>query len=64
MNTDEFSKRQKYHCCFCRHFKLKGYRWGYCELLDVYIKGDVDACKMSIPPFTSQHHEKKIDSQT
>lgn len=50
MDTDK-ANNHKYHCCFCGHFQLAGYRWGYCDLLNVYIEGNQDACQVSVPPF-------------
>ncbi len=43
---------QLYRCCFCRYFQLTGYRWGYCEQLNVYVQGNKNACQVAIPPFT------------
>ena len=40
------------HCCFCQHFQLEGYRWGYCDLLDVYVRGDLESCRVAILPFS------------
>ena len=60
MATDKVHPNQdppRYHCCFCRHFQLSGYRWGYCDLLDVYVRGDRNACQVAVAPFT-----KNIDS--
>ena len=54
MNAPKSNHYRNYHCCFCKYFQLKGYRWGYCELLGVYVKGNIDACKVAIPPFRSQ----------
>ena len=53
MDTDKANNHQ-YRCCFCRHFQLAGYRWGYCDLLNVYVRGDRDACQVSVPPFTAR----------
>ncbi len=63
MNTTKSNKNHKYHCCFCRHFQLEGYRWGYCKLLNVYVKGNLDACQASISPFTSTDIDTPIAPQ-
>ncbi|MCC0178389.1 hypothetical protein I4641_15525 [Waterburya agarophytonicola K14] len=52
-NVTKSDHPSKYHCCFCHHFNLEGHRWGYCELLNVYVKGNIDACQLSVPPFVS-----------
>ena len=61
MNKNNDSDR-KSHCCFCRYFELTGYRWGYCKLLGTHMRGDSDACKMFVPPFSSQYQLENIDS--
>lgn len=64
MNTEKYNNNHKYHCCFCRNFQLEGYRWGYCKLLDVYVKGNLDACQASIEPFTSTDNKtNNIDTK-
>ena len=59
MNTIKTNNKDKYHCCFCRHFQLEGARWGYCDLLDVRVKGNIDACQLSVPPFTQASTTKE-----
>ncbi|ELS03486.1 hypothetical protein Xen7305DRAFT_00032100 [Xenococcus sp. PCC 7305] len=63
MNTEKSEKshdNHDYHCCFCHHFQLEGYRWGYCTLLNSYVKGNIDACQASIPPFKTTDVQTKI----
>ena len=66
--TKSNDNHPQYHCCFCRqhldwvwrgnlatprgHFQLEGYRWGYCKLLNVYIKGNINACSVATPTFS------------
>ena len=45
----------KYKCCFCQYFQLEGHRWGYCELLNVHVKGNVECCQAAISPFGSKN---------
>ncbi len=45
------SQSNNFKCCFCRYFKLEGYRWGYCEILDVEVKGNCPACSIAKPFF-------------
>ena len=58
MDNTKSQPYERYHCCFCKYFQLKGYRWGYCELLGVHVKGNLDACKVAIPPFNCQCHKQ------
>ncbi|MGK7874536.1 MAG: hypothetical protein AB4426_14880 [Xenococcaceae cyanobacterium] len=60
-NSSESDNHNNYRCCFCRHFQLEGYRWGYCQLLNVDVKGNLEACSASIPPFKSMKKKIEID---
>ena len=63
MNKTSSNQHSRYRCCLCRYFKLEGYRWGYCQLLNVYVKGTIEACQMSVPPFEStDNKESEFDS--
>ncbi len=44
-------KSNHFKCCFCRYFKLEGYRWGYCEILNVEVQGNCPACSIAEPFF-------------
>ncbi|MDJ0589879.1 MAG: hypothetical protein QNJ72_07770 [Pleurocapsa sp. MO_226.B13] len=63
MSNAKSPNQSKYNCCFCRHFSLEGHRWGYCELLNVYVKGNVEACQMSVLPFSSARTQDCDSSQ-
>lgn len=62
MDTNQANNHQ-YPCCFCRHFQLAGCRWGYCNLLNVYVRGDRDACQVSVPPFVRQEDSSQAEPQ-
>lgn len=62
MDTDR-AKNYQYRCCFCLHFQLTGYRWGHCDLLNVYVRGDRDACQVSVPPFARQEDSCQAEPQ-
>ena len=63
MDNAKSHHNHQYHCCFCCHFQLEGYRWGYCQLLNVYVKGNKHACQLSRPPFTSTEERLNINLQ-
>ncbi len=60
MNNSQSNNYQHHECCFCNYFQLQGYRWGYCELLNVRVKGNLDACHAYMPPFTSCENNRVV----
>ena len=62
MNISE-SNHHNHECCFCLYFQLEGYRWGYCELLNARVKGNLDACHAYVPPFRSREDKKDISEE-
>lgn len=64
MEHKQSHSNHDYKCCFCRYFQLEGVRWGYCEILNVEVKGNLSACAVAKPFFPlSQHHKHNKESE-
>ena len=51
-----------YKCCFCRYFQLEGYRWGYCKILNVEVKGNCPACSIAEPFFELSQNQSETQN--
>lgn len=44
-----------YPCCLCSYFHAETGSWGYCELMNVLVQGNLKACKLSYPFFNRKN---------
>ena len=51
MSREGESKRHNLHCRFCRYYQLVGTRGGYCELMNVTVDGNREACPFAVAHF-------------
>lgn len=45
-------------CCLCKHYQLTGRRGGFCEKLNVPVKGTWTTCSLAESPFATGREAK------